>query len=223
MKVIILFPKQEFNQAQQRILNQLGQVSYWHSRRELPVNQLIKLAAGAEVLAIDPDLFGGFEKARERVTKVAESLPGLKSLALSTTSYGWIDLKYFRKRQIPVCNIPGYSRESVAEHTLALMLGLAKRIMVTDRKTQRGEYKLGMGFELKDKILGIIGWGNIGSRVAELALGIGMKVIAFNRSFRKQPGVKMVSLKQLLQQAHAISLHVIDSEAGLNPPHWTVN
>lgn len=213
MKISVLVPKQELNQQQQKTLSQLGVTIYAKSRKEISVEAIIKLTKDSEILAIDPDLFGGFEKATERVTQVAASLPKLKGLALSTTSYGWIDLKYFRKRQIPVCNIPGYSRESVAEHTLALMLGLAKRIMVSDRQTQRGEYKLGMGFELKDKTLGIIGLGNIGSRVAELALGIGMKVIAFNRSPRKQPGVKMVSLKQLLQQADAISLHVIDSEA----------
>ena len=216
MKINILFPPQEFNLQQQRSLKQLGQVEYLATRQEMPVEAIVKAAKNANILAIDPDLFGGFEKARDRVTQVAASLPRLKGLALSTTSYGWIDLKYFRKRKIPVCNIPGYSREAVAEHTLALLLCLAKRIIVTDRKTQKGEYKLGMGFELKDKTLGIIGLGNIGGRVAELALGIGMKIIAYNRSPRKKSGVKMVSLDQLLKQSDAISLHVIDSEATKN-------
>lgn len=216
MKISVLVPKQELNQQQQKTLSQLGLTAYANSRKELSVAEIIKVAKESEILAIDPDLFGGFEKARDRVTKVAESLPRLKGLALSTTSFGWIDLKYFRKRQIPVCNIPGYSRESVAEDSLALLLCLAKRIIVTDRKTQKGEYKLEMGFELEGKILGIIGLGSIGGRVAELALGIGMKVIAYNRSPRKQPGVKMVSLAHLLKQSDAISLHVIDNETTRN-------
>jgi len=212
MRISVLVPKQELNQQQQKIISELGLTIYAVSRKEIAVKGIIKLVKDSEILAIDPDLFGGFEKARERVTEVAESLPNLKGLALSTTSYGWIDREYFKKRKIPVCNIPGYSREAVAEHTLALLLCLAKRIIVTDRKIQKGEYKLEMGFELKGKTLGIIGLGSIGSRVAELALGIGMKVIAYNRSPRREKGVKMVSFKQLLKQADAVSLHLIDSQ-----------
>lgn len=212
MQISVLVPKEEINQDHQKTLFRLGSVIYGVSRKEMLVEQIIEFVKGSEILGIDPDLFGGFEKARERVTKVAESLPNLKGLALSTTSYGWIDLEYFKKRKIPVCNIPGYSREAVAEHTLALLLCLAKRIIVTDRKTQKGEYKLEMGFELKDKTLGIIGLGNIGSRVAELALGIGMKVIACNRSPKNVPGVKMKSLDEVLREADAISFHLIDSK-----------
>jgi len=212
MKISVLVPRQEFNQQQQKTLSQLGSTVYAASRKEITVEAIIKLAKNSEILVIDPDLFGGFEKARERVTKVAESLPKLKGLALSTTSYGWIDREYFKKREIPVCNIPGYSREAVAEHTLALLLCLAKRIIVTDRKIQKGKYKLEMGFELKGKTLGIIGLGSIGSRVAELALGIGMKVIANNRSPKNLPGVKMKSLEEVLKESDAISLHLIDSK-----------
>jgi len=212
MKISVLVPKEEINQQQQKTFSQVGSTIYAASRKEITIEGIIKLVKDSEILAIDPDLFGGFKKARERVTKVAESLPNLKGLALSTTSYGWIDREYFKKRKIPVCNIPGYSREAVAEHTLALLLCLAKRIIVTDRKTQKGKYKLEMGFELKGKALGIIGLGSIGSRVAELALGIGMKVIAYNRSPRRQKGVTMVSFNQLLKQADAISLHLIDSQ-----------
>lgn len=212
MKISVLVPKDEFSQQLQEKLSTLGKISYAESRKEKPVEEIIKISKDSEILAIDPDLFGGFEKARERVVKVSESLPNLKGLALSTTSYGWIDREYFKKRKIPVCNIPGYSRESVAEHTLALLLNLAKRIIVTDRKTQKGQYKLEMGFELKGKTLGIIGLGNIGSRVAELAQGIGMKVIAFNRSPKNVLGVTMKSLDEVLQDSDAISLHLIDSD-----------
>ncbi len=211
MKIFVSVPKQEFNSTLQKSLAQLGIITYVESRQEKPVEEIIELAKGAEILAIDPDPFGGFEKAKDRVTQVAESLPNLKGMALSTTSYGWVSLGYFKKRKIPVCNIPGYSREAVAEDTLALLLNLAKRIIITDRATQKGKYKLEMGFELKDKTLGIIGLGSIGSRVAELALGIGMKVIASNRSPRQQKGVKMVSLDELLRTSDAVSLHVIDS------------
>jgi lactate dehydrogenase-like 2-hydroxyacid dehydrogenase len=212
MKIAVFNPKSEFSKDNQDRLTSLGKVVYTGERKEYPVEELKKLASEAQVVAIDPDNFGGFEKAKELVTEVAETLPNLKGVALSTTAYGWIDLDYFKKRSIQVTNVPGYSRESVAEHTLALLLGLAKRIFVTDRKTQRGSYKLEMGFELKDKTLGIIGLGNIGSRVAEMALGIGMKVIAYNISPRNQSGVVMKTLDEVLSESDAISLHTRDSE-----------
>lgn len=210
IKVVVFSPKSEFTTNQCRALASLGRVVYSGNRKELPLKNLFSLAAGAKILAADPDNFGGFEKAKERVTKVMETLPNLKGLSLSTTSCGWVDLDYCQKRNIPVSNVPGYSRESVAEHTIALLLGLAKRIFVSDRQTQKGQYKLKMGFELKGKTLGIIGLGNIGSRVAELAQGIGMKVIAYNRSPRSQPGVEMKSLAEVLKKSDAISLHLTD-------------
>ncbi|MEK7526222.1 MAG: hypothetical protein AAB546_01950 [Patescibacteria group bacterium] len=78
-----------------------------------------------------------------------ESLPNLKGVCLGTTSFGWIDLEYTKKRKISVTNVPGYSRESVAEHTIAMLLGLAKRIFVSDRATQKGKYEMIQGFELR--------------------------------------------------------------------------
>jgi lactate dehydrogenase-like 2-hydroxyacid dehydrogenase len=104
----------------------------------------------------------------------------------------------------------------VAEHALALLLCLAKKIIVLDRKTREGRYKLEMGFELKGKTLGIIGLGNIGSRVAELGLGIGMKVIACNRSPKQMAGVEMKSFDEVLQESDAISLHTTHEDSNKN-------
>ncbi len=216
MKISVLVPKEELNQQHHKTLSQLGVIIYAPSRKEMSVGKIIEIVKDSEIIAIDPDLFGGFEKAKERVIAVMESLPSLKGVALSTTSYGWVDLDYCKKRKIHVCNIPGYSREAVAEHTLALLLCLAKRIIITDRKTQKGKYKLEMGFELKDKTLGIIGLGSIGSRVAELGLAIGMKVIAYNRSPKKQSGVTMKPLDGVLRESDAISMHVIDCKETRN-------
>lgn len=210
MKIAVFCPKSEFSKENQERLASFGEVVYTESRKEYPPEELKRIASGADIMAIDPDNFGGFEKAKNVVTQVAETLPNLKGVALSTTSFGWVDLEYFKKREIPASNVPGYSRESVAEHTLALLLGLAKRILVTDRKTQKGKYKLEMGFELKGKTLGIIGLGNIGGRVAEMAQGIGMQVIAFNPSPRNNPGVVMKTLDEVLQESDAISLHTRD-------------
>ncbi len=212
MKIAVFCPKNEFSDENQKRLNSFGEVIYTDSRKEYSFGEIEKLASNSDIIAIDPDNFGGFEKARDVVTKLANTLPKLKGVALSTTSFGWINLDYFKKRNIPVSNVPGYSRESVAEHAIALLFCLAKRIIVTDRMIQKGYYKLEMGFELKGKTLGIIGLGNIGSRVAEIALGIGMKVIAYNPSPRNQKGVILKSLDEVLKESDAITLHTRDSE-----------
>jgi len=156
---------------------------------------------------------GGFEKARARSTLVMDACPNLKGIALATTSFGWVDLEYCKKRGITVSNVPGYSRESVAEHTLTLLLCMAKRVLITDRKTQQGKYVKEMGFELAGKTLGIIGIGNIGSRTAELARGIGMNVIAYNHSPKTVPGVTMKSLDEVLSESDALAFHTTHTDA----------
>jgi lactate dehydrogenase-like 2-hydroxyacid dehydrogenase len=211
MRIAILNPRSVFSETQQAQLSAVGEVTYMENPIERPVEELARLAANADVLAVDPDNFGGFEKAKERLTQLMEALPDLKGVALDTTSYGWIDLAYANKRNIPVCNCPGWSRESVAEHALALLLILAKNIIKLDRKTQKGEYVLEKGFELKGKTLGIVGVGNIGSAVAALGKGIGMNVIGYNHSAKSVVGVEMKgSLEALLAEADAISLNVTD-------------
>ncbi len=207
MKIVVVYPESNFTKEQRERLYKLGEVAFTKNRDELSLEKLLVLTKDANIIGIDPDPFGGFEKAKLLVTKVIESLPRLKGVCLSTTSFGWVDLDYCRKRKLPVSNIPGYSRESVAEHALALLLCLAKKIILLDRKTREGKYQLEMGFNLKGKTLGIIGLGNIGSRVAELGQAVGMKVIAYNRSPKKQKGVKMVSLSELLVNSDMISLH----------------
>ncbi|OGK08526.1 hypothetical protein A2767_05510 [Candidatus Roizmanbacteria bacterium RIFCSPHIGHO2_01_FULL_35_10] len=212
MKITIFNPQSDFSKSQQKQLSSLGEVVYTKNREELSLDKLLKMAGGA-IIGVDPDPLGGFEKAKEKLTKVMESLPSLKGICLSTTSFGWVDLDYCKKRKITVSNIPGYSRESVAEHAITILLGLAKRIFVSDRRTQKGKFILDKGFELKGKTLGIIGLGNIGSRAAELGNGIGMKVIAYNRSPKKMKNVKMVNMDFLLKEADAISLHTTHEES----------
>lgn len=208
MKVTIFLPENTFTSHQLSKLKELGEIHFSTETKEMKVEECISLAKDSVILGLDPDNFGGFEAARDRVTEVMEACPNLKGIALSTTSFGWVDLSYCKKRNIPVCNVPGYSRESVAEHTIALLLCMAKRIIITDRKTQKGAYKKEMGFELAGKTLGIIGIGNIGSRTAELALGIGMNVIAYNHSPKNIPGVSMKSLDEVLKESDAIAIHI---------------
>lgn len=213
MKIAILNQRSDFSEEQQTQLLKLGEVVYAETADECPIDDLIKLAEGAEILAIDPGILGGFEKAQDgRLTKLMESLPNLKGVALATTSFGWIDLDYCQKRNIVVTNVPYYSTESVAEHAIGILIGLAKKIFLTDRRTQKGEYKLDMGFELRGKTLGVIGLGHIGDRVAELGDAIGMKVTAYNRTPKQKKDVEMKSLDEVLAEADAISINLADNK-----------
>jgi len=104
----------------------------------------------------------------------------------------------------------------VAEHALALLFCLAKKIIVLDRKTREGKYLSETGTELKGKTLGIIGLGSIGSRVAELAIGVGMKAIANDVSSKNMKGVEMKSLDEVLTEADFISLHTTHEDKNKN-------
>lgn len=97
-----------------------------------------------------------------------------------------------------------------------MLLGAAKRIFISDRRTWKNNYKLTLGYELKGKILGVIGLGNIGSRVAELTLGMGMNVIAYNRHPKKMKSVKMVSFEKLLKDSDMISLNTTHEPSNNN-------
>ncbi len=210
MKIAIFAPESAFTADQIKDLHQVGLVHFlpdWHIKTTA---ELLTMAAQADVIAVDPDPLGGFEKAPPVLTAVMEALPNLKAVCLSTTSYGWIDQSYCQKRGIVISNVPGYSRESVAEHTLGLLLALAKQIILTDRRTQVGKYVLEKGFELRGKTLGIIGLGSIGTRVAELGQAIGMRVVAFNRTLRTIPGVELLSLADVIKKSDALALHLKD-------------
>ncbi|EKD80553.1 MAG: hypothetical protein ACD_40C00057G0004 [uncultured bacterium] len=211
MKIVVLTPKSEFTGIQHNLLSSSGKVIYSDSRREYPLEELIKICSGANILAIDPDNLGGFEKSPKILPKLLDAVTSIKNLSLSTTSYGYIDKNLCQSRGIKVTNVPHYSSESVAEHAIALLLGCSKRIFLSDRRTQKGEYKLEQGYEIAGKTLGIIGLGSIGQKTAQLALGLGMKVVAYNRTQKSMGGVQLKDFNQVLAESDYLSIHLIDS------------
>jgi D-3-phosphoglycerate dehydrogenase len=123
-----------------------------------------------------------------------------------------IDVAYCTSRNIPVTNIPDYCLIEVAEHALALLLGLARKVAFYHQATKSGRYELQAGPKLRrieGQTLGIVGLGNIGRRLAEKALGLGLNVIATSRSSKSTtPGVELVALDQLLADSDYVSLHL---------------
>src|SRR5262245_1575818 len=123
-----------------------------------------------------------------------------------------IDVAHATARGIPVTNVPDYCLIEVAEHTLALIMALARKIGIYQENKLANKYDLPAGFPLRrieGQTLGIVGLGQIGRRVAEMARAIGMKVLATSRSRREShPHIRWTELDELLTESDFVSLHV---------------
>jgi len=123
-----------------------------------------------------------------------------------------IDVRHATERGIPVSNVPDYCLIEVAEHTLALLLALARKIGVFHANARAGIYDLAAGFPLRrieGQTLGIVGLGQIGRRVTHKAQALGLKTIATSRSrCDSHPGITWTDLNSLLAHSDFVSLHV---------------
>lgn len=125
-----------------------------------------------------------------------------------------IDVATATQRGIPVCVTPGANAQSVAEMTLGLMLAAARRITWMDAELRAGRWSRAQdGLELQGRTLGLIGLGEVGQRVAAVALALGMPVVAFDPSVAELPpalqGVQLLtSVNEVVQAAEVLSLHV---------------
>lgn len=123
-----------------------------------------------------------------------------------------IDVAHCTSMNIPVTNIPDYCLIEVAEHALALILSLSRKVAFYHRETKEGRYQLQSGPKLRrieGQTLGVVGLGNIGRKLAEKALGIGLNVIATSRSRKTPlPGVAFVPFDELLSRSDYVTLHM---------------
>lgn len=155
-------------------------------------------------------------RGRPKVTKeVIEAGKRLKVIGRAGVGLDNIDVKVAEKRGITVLNTPEALAEAVAELTMGLMLSLARSIPLADRTMKEGRWikKTLVGWQLKDKTLGIIGLGNVGKRVAKIAKAFEMKILITKRT-RPSPKLleeleaEFVSLEELLRRSDAVTLHV---------------
>ncbi len=145
---------------------------------------------------------------------VLRALPCTKIIAFTGIgAANHVNLPMARERGITVTNTPGYANNTVAEHTLALMLDLARQIGRLDRDTRNGGWNRDLpGFDLNGKTLGLIGLGGIGTRTAQLANVFGMRVIAWTPNPTPEKaaaaGVTFERLETVLAESHMVSLHI---------------
>ncbi len=121
-----------------------------------------------------------------------------------------IDVAYCTSRGIPVTNVPDYCLIEVAEHALALILSLSRKVAFYHHETKQGRYQLQAGPALRrieGQTLGIVGLGNIGRKLAEKSRGLGLSIVATSRKREPMLGARYVSLDELLARSDYVSLH----------------
>lgn len=143
-----------------------------------------------------------------------ERLPNLKAIVTRSTGFEHIDVPACTKRGIAVENVPFYGENTVAEHTFALILALSRNVHKSYARGLKGDFSIDglMGFDLKDKTLGVIGTGHIGLHVIRIAKGFGMHVLAFdtqkNTFLSEVLHFQYASLDDVLSKSDIITLHV---------------
>jgi D-3-phosphoglycerate dehydrogenase len=141
---------------------------------------------------------------------IAEKCAKLKHVVfLGTGARSYMNPEELAERGISVHTIKGYGDTAVAECAIALMWASARNFGEMDRGMREGNWLRRDAMQLTGKTLGLIGFGGIAAEAARMALGCGMKVIAWNRSPKTHVGVEFVSLEKLLADSHVVSLHLL--------------
>ncbi len=155
-----------------------------------------------------------------KVTKpVIEACPNLKIISfLGIGVDGFVDFDAAKTRGIRVANTPGYGDRTVAEHAIALMFGVARRVVQFDGIVRGGGWaEHPSGLELKGRRIGLVGFGPIARETARMALGLGMEVVAWTRTAgryrRNFSTVKFIDLAELFATSDVVSLHLSLNDA----------
>ncbi|MCX7710768.1 MAG: D-2-hydroxyacid dehydrogenase [Clostridia bacterium] len=187
-------------------LNELGNVKIYD---RTSLNEIEERAKGADIL---------FTNKTPLNRGILEKLPELKYIGVLATGYNVVDIDEAKKRNIIVTNIPNYSTMSVAQMTFALLLELCYHAEQHSIAVKSGEWANSKDFcfwkhpltELAGKTIGIIGFGNIGQKVADIATAFGMDVMAFSRTKNDQShrtNFRWAELNELFAQSDVVSLH----------------
>ena len=185
-------------------LRELGEVSFYD---RTPQEEIAQRIGDAQIVLTN----------KARITsKVMDACPQLRYIGVLATGYNVVDIEAAKERGIVVTNVPAYSTQAVAQHTMALLLAGMSRVSEYDERIKQGAWSASPDFcffagameEIAGKTLGIVGFGSIGQAVARAALGLGMRVIVHTRTVRETAlDVAFVSLDELLAGSDVISLH----------------
>jgi len=199
------FPPAISGTAVERALRELGDVTVHTERGADNEAELIRRIRDADVV-LNIRGYSHFSAA------VVDACERLRLISIWGTGTDHIDYAATRARGITVTNTPGVNAHAVAEHTIALMLAVARRIPSMDAGVRAGEWPRGLLVQLEGKTFGVIGLGAIGCRVATLASAFGMTVLAStlgeDGGRSRSVGAKHVPLEVLLRESDFVSLHL---------------
>lgn len=184
-------------------LNNYGDVDIFQMTSE---QELVERIADADMIICNKTIIS--EKTMKKTKK-------LKYIGLFATGFNNIDIDFAKQNGIVVCNAPAYSTEAVAQHTFSLILHFTNKISEYNSLVDNGEWINSETFsyfplpitELNNKTIGLIGYGSIGKRVAEIAKAFKMNVLVFNRSKINDTTVSQVNFDTLLKNSDIVSLH----------------
>ena len=174
----------------------------------IAVNRTVRV--GAEL----PHVIAGYDIALDdhsyMPTELVAQCPQLKHIVfLGTGATSYMNVAELKERGVTVHTIKGYGDTAVAEHTIAVMFAAARDIARMDREMRGGQWLPQEGMQLHGKTLGIVGLGGIGGEVARMARGLGMEVIAYNRTPRADAPCPLVDIDTLLARADVVSLNLV--------------
>ena len=185
-----------------------------HGSADIPITVAMGLVSEEEV----PGRVAGYDTVINDATYFSEPTlkrcTGLKHIVfLGTGAASFVDLAAAERLGIKVSTIGGYGDTTVAEHAMGLVFAAARHIATMHGIVRGGGWRPMQGMELKGKTLGVVGLGGIGREMARIAQGVGLKVIAWNRSPVSGGSVPIVTIDELLAQSDIVSLHLALNDA----------
>jgi glycerate dehydrogenase len=169
---------------------------------------IVELARDADILLTN----------KAQITReVIARLPNVRYIGVTATGYNIVDVAAARERGIPVTNVKDYSSMAVAQHVFALLLHFTNDVARLGESVRQGDWTKSPDFcywftpipELAGKTMGLVGFGNIARRVADIALAFGMEVLVHRKSSRKEDleGIRFVDQATLFRESDVVSLH----------------
>lgn len=203
MKVVILDAKTLTNDdIDFSVFDEFGEVTIYDYTK---YNQIAERIKDAEIILCNKSIMN-------RMT--LKDAKNVKYIGLFATGYNNVDIEYTNERNITVCNAGSYSTNAVAQHVFALILEHYNKVGEYNKFVKDGGWIHSEKFspfkpmkEMDGRTLGIVGYGSIGKKVAKIAQAFDMKVLAYNRSPKKDEGVRFVEMDELLEKSDIVSIH----------------
>ncbi len=199
MKIIVLSPNIDllFTKELKQKIKSVGDLVFIKEIK--PLSEVVELYDSEQkIIAIDPD-FCDWNVPKEVIKK----MKNVQAICLQTTSFSWIDTAEAKKQGIPVMNLRGFSTEAVAEWAFMMAINVARKLPLIIKNGWKQDFNKHQGIELKGKVAGIIGLGAIGTRIAEICQGFGMKTIYWSKNSRDNR-FSLVELSKLMEKADFI-------------------